>query len=91
MARKVDFKYTKNWGMIKKGTVKSYNRQFARSLQDVRKVGKIIGNTKVDEEDNELLEMMKENEALKKENDRLKAVKPQADKAEPKAKSRATK
>ena len=60
MAKRVDFKLTKKWGAYDKGHVfKNMNRARARSLQDVRKVGKII--------------------------------KPDQDKAEPKAKGRATK
>jgi len=39
--RNVDFEFTKNWGLIKKGTVKNLDRAFARELQDKRKVGKI--------------------------------------------------
>lgn len=40
---RVNFKLTKSWGMYKKGEVfENMNRARARSLQDVRKVGKII-------------------------------------------------
>ena len=40
--KRVDFEFTKDWGTIKKGTVKSIDKARARSLQDVRKVGKIV-------------------------------------------------
>lgn len=43
MAKRADFKLTKNWGVHKKGKVfKNMDRARARSLQDVRKVGKIV-------------------------------------------------
>lgn len=38
---KVVFEFDKDWGLIKKGTRKVFNRAHARSLQDVQKVGKI--------------------------------------------------
>ncbi|MCK5607629.1 hypothetical protein KAR91_37440 [Candidatus Pacearchaeota archaeon] len=39
----VDFKFSKDWGVYKKGsTVKGIDKAFARSLQDVRKVGKLV-------------------------------------------------
>ena len=39
----VDFKFSKDWGVYKKGsTVKDIDKAFARSLQDVRKVGKLV-------------------------------------------------
>lgn len=60
MAKRTDFKLTEKWGEYPKGKVfKNMDRARARSLQDVRKVGKII--------------------------------EPGKDKAEPKAKERATK
>lgn len=62
MAKRVDFVFTKNWGLTEKGTVMTLRRATARELQDIHKVGKI-----------------------------QKAVKPDYDKAEPKAKTRATK
>ena len=41
--KRADFKLSKNWGVHKKGKVfKNMDRARARSLQDVRKVGKII-------------------------------------------------
>jgi len=39
--KRVDFEFTKDWGSIKKGTVRELNIALARSLQDIRKVGKI--------------------------------------------------
>ena len=42
MGRNVDFEFKKNFGEKKKGEVINYDRAFARELQDVRKVGKII-------------------------------------------------
>lgn len=43
MAKRADFKLTKNWGVHKKGKVfENMDRARARSLQDVRKVGKIV-------------------------------------------------
>ncbi len=42
MDNRVNFKFTKDWGTIKKGTVKKLDRAFCRSLQDVRKVGVIV-------------------------------------------------
>jgi hypothetical protein len=40
---RVDFRFSKDWGSIKKGTVKrGLRRSQARSLQDIRKVGKIV-------------------------------------------------
>ena len=40
---KVDFRFTKDWGSIKKNTVKpKMRRSVARYLQDVDKVGKIV-------------------------------------------------
>ena len=59
MSRKVDFEFTQKYGSIVKGTKKELGVAHARSLQDVRKVGKIVV--------------------------------PEADKADPKAKGRATK
>ena len=37
---KVDFEFTKDWGSIKKGTVKNLKVAFATSLRDVHKIGK---------------------------------------------------
>lgn len=51
MSHRVDFKLDKNWGVYKKGHVfTGMNRARARSLQDVRKVGKIVkpGHDKAD-------------------------------------------
>ena len=50
MGRNVDFEFKKNWGSIKKGTVKNLDRAFARDLQDKRKLGKIVvpGQDKTD-------------------------------------------
>jgi len=42
MSKTVDFKFTKDWGSIKKDSHKTLNIALARSLQDVRKVGKIV-------------------------------------------------
>ena len=39
---KVDFEFTKDWGTIKKGDKYKMKIARARSLQDVRKVGKIV-------------------------------------------------
>ena len=40
---RVDLKLTKKWGMYNKGhEFKNLDRAFARSIQDVEKVGKII-------------------------------------------------
>lgn len=39
---KVIFEFTQDWGSIKKGTRKGFRIAFARSLQDVDKVGKIV-------------------------------------------------
>ncbi len=97
----VDFEYTRNWGSITKGTVESYDKAFARSLQDVRKVGKIIGPTKSEED----IEALKENEKLiqaevekrvgdlKKENKALKAKmkRPPSDKTDKQVAKRQTK
>jgi hypothetical protein len=42
MAERVNFKLTKPWGMYKKGHVfENMKKSRARSLQDVRKVGKM--------------------------------------------------
>lgn len=41
MSSHVDFVFSKNWGLTKKGTVKNLDRALARNLQDIRKVGKI--------------------------------------------------
>lgn len=40
MRNKVDFEFTKDWGSIKKGTVKNLKIAFAASLRDVHGVGK---------------------------------------------------
>ncbi len=92
----VDFEYTKNWGSIQKGSVESYDKAFARSLQDVRKVGKITGPTKSEEDVKALEEAEKLIQAevekqvgdLKKEN---KALKAQLNKASKQASNRNTK
>jgi len=50
---RVDFEFTKDWGMTKKGTVKKLRRSFARSLEDLHKVGKIkpkMGRPKVEKD-----------------------------------------
>lgn len=39
---RVDFEFKKNWGTIKKGTRVNMKIARAKSLQDVRKVGKIV-------------------------------------------------
>ena len=40
---RVDFRFSKDWGLIKKGTVKHrMRRSSARYLQDKDKVGKIV-------------------------------------------------
>jgi len=53
---RVDLVLTKNWGGHEKGHVlTNLNRAFARSIQDVEKAGKIIGDTKSQADlDNEL-------------------------------------
>ena len=91
MRHKADFVFTKDSGSIKKGTKMTLGRAHARSLQDVRKVGKIVDSKAEKLVDVEKLQ--KENEKLKEDNAALKAkaVKPKADKAEPKAKARSTK
>lgn len=44
MAKRTDFKFTKKYGKYGKGDViEGIDRAQARSLQDVRKVGKLIG------------------------------------------------
>lgn len=43
---KVVFEFDKDWGMIKKGSERVLVRSFARSLQDIRKVGKIQSEEK---------------------------------------------
>ena len=51
MAKRTDFKFTKKYGKYNKGDVlEGIDRAQARSLQDVRKVGKLIGpkNDKAD-------------------------------------------
>lgn len=51
MSKRVDFKLSKQYGKYPKGHVfEGMKRQQARSLQDVRKVGKIVepGNDKAD-------------------------------------------
>lgn len=100
----VDFEYTRNWGSIKKGDVESYDKAFARSLQDIRKVGKIIGPTKSEEDIEALKEaekliqaevekrvgdLKKENKALKAANTKMK--RPPSDKTDKKASQRQTK
>ena len=75
MSKRVDFEFTKNWGSIKKGTKKPLNIQLARSLQDVRKVGKIRGPIKTKSEAETVTDALKareeefktEIEAMKKE------------------------
>lgn len=75
MSKRVDFEFTRNWGSIKKGTKKVYNIQLARSLQDVRKVGKIRGPVKTKSEAETIAASMKvredefktEMDAMKKE------------------------
>jgi len=43
MAKRADFKFTKKYGKYSKGDVlEGLDRAQARSLQDVRKVGKLI-------------------------------------------------
>jgi len=41
MRNKVDFEFTKDWGLTKKGTTKNVKIARARDMQDVHKVGKI--------------------------------------------------
>ena len=51
MAKRTDFKFTKSYGKYPKGhVIENMDRAQARSLQDVRKVGKLIGpkNDKAD-------------------------------------------
>ena len=51
MAKRADFKFNKTYGKYKKGDViEGIDRAQARSLQDVRKVGKIVepGQDKAD-------------------------------------------
>ncbi len=97
MRTHVDFKFTKNWGSIEKNTVKSLDKAFARSLQDVRKVGKILGPTQTEEDakiledakkliqaevDSQVADLKKENANLKRENAKLlKVPSNKADKA----------
>lgn len=50
MSRTVEFEFKKNWGSIKKGSKKTLSAQIARSLQDVRKVGKIVKEDKSDKD-----------------------------------------
>ena len=73
----VDFEFTKNWGLIEKGTVKSLDRAFARSLQDMDKVGKILGDTKSKKEIETLEQAQAEMEVAVEE--RVDAVKRSAD------------
>ena len=75
MSKRVDFEFTKKWGSIEKGTKKPLNIQLARSLQDVRKVGKIRGSIKTKSEAETVTDALKarelefktEMEAMKKE------------------------
>ncbi len=96
----VDFEFTVNWGSVKKGTVKSLDKAFARSLQDVRKVGKILGPTKSKEDVKALDDAKKliQNEVdaqvgdLKKENaDLRKQIKKLSDKSDKTVGARVTK
>lgn len=100
MSKRTDFKFTKQYGKYSKDhVIKNMDRAQARSLQDVRKVGKITEPKKGKDlkPEVEISKLKKENEMLQKENDALKskiepkAVKPEANKAEPKAKARETK
>ena len=78
MGKRVNFEFSKDSGSVKKGTTKVLDVAFARSLQDIRKVGKIKGEVKSDDVAENLL---KENEALKKRIAVLeKAQKPKAEK-----------
>ncbi len=100
MKTHVDFEFSKNWGSITKGTKKSLRIAQARSLQDVRKVGKILGPTKSKEDVEVLAESKKliEQEVkdqiggLRKENTELKkALRIANNKLDKQATSRATK
>lgn len=75
MAKRVDFVFTKDYGLTKKDTVRSMNRAFARTLQDIEKVGKIIGEAKSQgetEAEKKIVEQSKKLEAMKKELDKAK-------------------
>lgn len=75
----VDFEYSKDFGVHKKGDKQKLYRPLARQLQEERKVGKIQG-------DEEHAKVVKENITKAK-----KAVKPPSNKADKKVSSRATK
>ena len=106
MRRNVDFEFSKNWGSIQKKSVISIDAAFARSLQDVRKVGKILGPTKSKEDidaleeaeklirnevDSQVGNLKKETAELKKENIKLKKLVPGKDKTDKTVAKRSTK
>ena len=73
MSKRVDFEFTKKWGSIEKGTKKPLNIQLARSLQDVREVGKIRGPVKTKSEAETITAAMKvREEEFKTELDAMK-------------------
>ena len=100
MRTHVDFEFSKKFGIYNKGDVKSFYKPFARELQDEKKVGKILGQTR-SKEDVKALEdakklIQKEVESqvgdLKKENAALKKqIKVLSNKADKSVASRATK
>ena len=89
MSKTVDFEFTKKWGSITKGTVKSFRPQHARSLQDVRKVGKILGKTKTQTEIDDLETYKADVEQATEE--RVEAVKKSAETEVSEAKGKADK
>ena len=107
MKTHVDFEFSKNFAGRVKGDVKSIYKPQARRLQDIRKVGKIIGPTvspadrKILDDARKIIEkevadqvggLKKENEALKKENAKLKKTMPVPNnKRDKQAESRQTK
>lgn len=90
MAKRVDFKLSKAWGLHEKGKVFSkMNRAQARFLQDTKKVGKILGESKT-QKDLENEEAIKANlEAATEE--RVNAHKAEAETKVKKAEEKATK